>query len=231
MGVGQWNAQFMQNPTSEEGALIKREWWQRWEEASEPKIVSTIMAWDTAFTDKDRSNYSAMTLWGVFYTGDEDKPRANLLMLDGWRGRVDFPELKKKAVAFWKDRQPDVFLIENRATGTPLIHELRAMGIPVSEVATSWATGDKVVRANSIADLFKSGSVWAPASANAGWRHRWVEEVIEECAEFPNGEYDDYVDTVVHALMRFRKGGYIRIPSDYEEPDEKRVRLRQRYYW
>lgn len=229
MSVGQWSAQYMQNPTSEEGALIKREWWQKWE-GDEPKIVSTIMAWDTAFTGKSRANYSAMTLWGVFYTGEEDKPKANLLLLDGWRGRVDFPGLKAKAIEYWKDRQPDVFLVENRATGTPLIHELRSMGIPVSEVAVSYATGDKIVRANSVTDLFRSGVVWAPAMKDGGWL-KWAAEIIEECAEFPNGEYDDYVDTVVHALMRFRKGGYIRVPTDYEEPEEKDVRTRRKYYW
>lgn len=224
MSVGQWNAQFMQNPTSEEGALIKREWWQRWEKEKEPECYSTIMSWDTAFGEKQRDNYSAMTLWGVFNSGTEDKPVPNMMMLDAWRGRVTFPDLKKNVIKQWEERKPDVFLVENRATGAPLIYELRAMGIPVSEFNSSWATGDKTARANSVTDLFRSGMVWAPT-------HRWAEEVVEECAEFPFGEYDDYVDTVVQALMRFRKGGYIRVPTDYEEPEEKRVRLRHKYYW
>jgi predicted phage terminase large subunit-like protein len=230
MSVGQWNAQFMQNPTSEEGALIKREWWKKWELQDEPDVKSTIMAWDTAFGEKQKANFSAMTLWGVFYTGDEDRPKANLIMLDAWRGRVEFPGLKKKVIEEWKKRSPDVFLVENRATGTPLIYELRAAGIPVSEFNTSHATGDKVVRCNSVTDLFQSGLVWAPSSKDGDWQ-RWAAEVIEECAEFPNGEYDDYVDTVVMSLMRFRKGGYIRVPADFDEPEEKQHRLRRKYYW
>ena len=230
MSVGQWNAQFQQNPTAEEGALIKREWWQRWEKDDEPKVVSTIMSWDTAFNDKQRANYSAMTLWGIFYTGPEEKPKANLVLLDAWRDRVDFPSLKQEAVRQWKKRNPDVFLVENKATGAPLIYELRAMGIPVSEFTPTHSTGDKIVRCNSVTDIFRSGLVWAPAKPNGGWL-RWADEVIEECAEFPLGDHDDYLDTVVQALIRFRKGGYIRVPSDFEEPEEAQTKLRRKYYW
>lgn len=232
MPSAHWNAQYMQNPTAEEGALIKREWWQRWEKTEPPKCESLIMSWDTAFGAKNKNNYSAMTLWGVFYTG-EDKPKANLILIDAWRGRVEFPELKAKALELWKKKQPDIFLIEAKATGAPLAYELRAMGIPVSTYTPSarhiGGDGDKQVRVNSITDFFHSKIVWAPARPDGGWM-RFAEEVIEECADFPFGDNDDYVDTVSQALIRFRRGGFIKAALDYTEP-ENRAFKRRKYYW
>mgnify|MGYP003339711947 FL=1 len=70
-------------------------------------------------------------------------------------------------------------------------------------------------------DLFSSGMVWAPET-------RWAEEVIEECAEFPSGEHDDFVDSVTQALLRYRQGGFISVPSDYEE--EKLYKKPANYY-
>lgn len=232
MPPAHWNAQYMQNPTAEEGALIKREWWQKWTDPKPPPCDCTIMSWDTAFSSDDRNNFSAMTLWGVFYTGEE-KPKPNIILLDAWKGRVEFPDLKRKALEFWKKKQPDVFLVEAKATGAPLAYELRAMGIPVSTYTPMGrhvgGDGDKTVRVNSVTDFFHSKTVWAPASSEGGWM-RYAEEVIEECADFPFGEYDDYVDTVTQALIRFRKGGFIKTDVDYEEKED-RVFKRRRYYW
>lgn len=219
----QWNAQYMQNPTSEESALIKREWWQRWEHEKPPECTSLIMAWDTAFEAGEKSDYSAMTLWGVFYREVNEKPVANLMLLDAWRERLEFPDLKRAALSKWKKHQPDVFLVEQRASGAPLIYELRSMGIPVTGFTPTKSTGDKVVRVNAITDLFSSKLIWAP-------RAPWAEEVIQECAEFPSGDHDDLVDTVSLALSRFRKGGFIR--AELDQDDEKdRLFKRRKYYW
>lgn len=217
LSAQQWNAQYLQNPTSEEGAIVKREWWQLWTEPKPPKCEYVIQSWDTAYTAKETSDYSACTTWGVFYhPDDKGLDRPNIILLDAYKARLEFPDLKKKAHEMWKQRQPDAFIIEAKASGLPLIHELRAIGIPVQEF-TPTRGNDKVVRLNAISDLFASGIVWAPDT-------RWAEEVIEEVAAFPMGEHDDLVDSTTQALLRFRQGGFIPMESDEEmERSPKRI--------
>ena len=205
-----WNAQYQQNPTSEEGALVKREWWREWEDDDPPYCEFIIQSWDTAFLKTQRADYSACTTWGVFYMPDDNgMQNANLILMDSHKERLEFPELKKKAYEMWADWQPDAFVVEAKAAGVPLIFELRQMGIPVAEYTPSRGN-DKIARVNAVADLFASGMVWAP-------KRRFAEEVIEEFAAFPAGEHDDLVDSSTQALLRFRQGGFIKLNSDEEE--------------
>ena len=218
-----WQAQYQQSPTSESSAIIKREWWQVWEKDDPPWCDFTLMAWDTAFEKSNRADYSACTIWGVFYHPDDvGKEQANLILLEAVRDRVEFPELKKMVIESYKDWEPDSVIIEKKASGAPLIYELRAMGIPVQEF-TPVRGNDKITRLNAVSDLFASGRIWAP-------NRQWAEEVIDEVASFPSGEHDDYVDTVSLALMRFRKGGYIRTLLD-EDDDQPTYRRRQPAYY
>jgi predicted phage terminase large subunit-like protein len=204
-----WQAQYQQQPTSEEGALVKRDWWKCWDNDTPPQCTYVIQSWDTAFTKNERSDYSACTTWGVFYL-NEDELQPNVILLDAFKARLEFPELKEKAFNMYKEWTPDSFIVEGKASGLPLIGELRRMGIPVSEF-TPTRGNDKIARLNSVTDLFASGKVWAPP-------RRWADEVIEEMASFPNSDHDDLVDSATQALIRFRQGGFLRLPSD--EPDE-----------
>ena len=216
-----WEAQYQQQPTSEGGALVKREWWKRWEADNPPQCEFIIQSWDTAFLKTRRADYSACTTWGVFYQpDDEGATRPNIILLDAHKERLEFPELKKKALEFYNDWQPDACIIEAKAAGAPLVFELRAMGIPVSEYTPSRGN-DKVARVNAVADLFASGIVWCPET-------RFGEMVIEEFAAFPVGEHDDLVDSSTQALLRFRQGGFLRLTSD--EEDEPLYRKTAAYY-
>jgi predicted phage terminase large subunit-like protein len=218
-----WMAQYQQNPTSETSAIVKREWWQPWEEEEPPACEFLLMAWDTAFEKNNRADYSACTTWGVFYQDDDaGVSQANLILLNAFRDRMEFPSLKKTAVEQYMEWQPDTLIVEKKASGSPLIYELRAMGIPVQEF-TPTKGNDKITRLNAVSDLFASGMVWAP-------NRRWAEEVIDEVAAFPSGEHDDYVDSVSLALMRYRKGGFIRLPSDEAEEIEYFKQRRGGYY-
>jgi predicted phage terminase large subunit-like protein len=218
--LSKWSAQYQQNPTSEEGALIKREWWMEWEKETPPQCQFVIQSWDTAFTKNERSDYSACTTWGVFYK-DENENDPHIILLDALKERMEFPELKARALEYYQEWQPDAFIIEAKASGAPLIFELRRMGIPVQEF-TPTRGNDKISRLNSVTDLFASGKVWAP-------RKRWAEEVIEEMAAFPNSDHDDLVDSSTQALIRFRKGGFVNLPTD--EPDEPREFRRKVAYY
>ena len=218
--VGKWNAQYLQNPTAEEGAIIKREWWNVWEADAPPPCDYIIQSYDTAFTKSERADYSAITTWGIFYPDEGDEPA--IILLDAEKGRWEFPELKDAALRLYKDYDPDMVLIEQKASGTPLTHELRQMGIPVSTF-TPGRGADKFSRMNACAPVFESGMVWCPET-------RWSEEVVEECAAFPNGEHDDLADSMTQAILRFRQGGFIRTRADYEDEDIHAYRRRKEYY-
>jgi predicted phage terminase large subunit-like protein len=220
--VSKWNAQYQQNPTSEEGALIKREWWNVWEDEEPPTCTAIIQSWDTAFLKTQRSDYSACTTWGVFYHPDSTGNEVpNLILLDSLKDKYEFPELKKVAYEHYWQWEPDQMIVEKKASGAPLIFELRAMGIPVTEFTPSRGQ-DKIARVNAVTDLFASGMVWAPPT-------RWADELIEECAAFPAGDHDDLVDSMTQALLRFRQGGWLRTDMD-ERDEEVSYKRRVEYY-
>ena len=214
--VGKWNAQWMQRPTSEEGALIKREWWRKWDKDYIPPLQHVIQSYDTAFMKKETADFSAITTWGVFFP-DQDSG-ANLILLDAVKGRFEFPELRRKALEQYKYWKPESVVVEAKASGLPLTYELRQMDIPVINFTPSKGN-DKHVRVNACAPLFESGMIWAPDQ-------NFAEEVMEECAAFPHGDHDDLVDSMTMAVMRFRQGGLVKHPEDYvEQKSEPRKRV------
>ena len=215
-----WNAQYQQNPTGEENAIIKREWWRTWEEEKVPQLEFVIQSYDTAFSKKQTADYSAITTWGVFYP-NEGGSGPNLILLDSVKGRWDFPELKEKALELYNFWEPDTVIIEAKASGTPLTQELRAQGIPVVNFTPSRGN-DKVTRVHSVSPLFEAGMVWVPDEI-------WADELVEEVAAFPNGEFDDLVDSMTQALMRYRQGNFVQLPTDDWEDDENSAKVNVYY--
>jgi len=218
--VAKWNAQWMQNPTAEEGSIVKREWWKEWVGEKVPAYNYVIQSYDTAFSKKETADYSAITTWAIFEHVDDGQP--NIILLDAKRVRVDFPELKRLAWDEYKYWEPDCVLIEAKASGTPLTQELRRMGIPVTAYSPSRGQ-DKVARMNSVAPIFESGMVWLPDEP-------FADEVREECASFPYGDHDDYVDSMTMALMRFRQGGFLSLHADYQDEVKLLKKNRTVYY-
>jgi predicted phage terminase large subunit-like protein len=222
IGLQKWNAQWQQTPTADEGAILKREWWQRWKSEEPPLVEYIIQSYDTAYSKKETADYSVITTWGVFVPDIDSGP--NIILLDVKKGRWDFPELKRIAREEYKNWNPDNVLIEAKATGITLQQELRRVGIPVTMYSPGGrrAGQDKVSRANSIAPILESGMVWAPET-------EWADELIEECAAFPNGDHDDMVDSTTQALMRFRAGNFIALNTD-EADDNAEVAADVEYY-
>jgi len=216
-----WQAQYQQNPVGNESAIVKRDWWQWWEEDEPPQCEYILQTWDTAFEKHQRADFSAGTTWGIF-THHKDNSK-NIILLNTYKKRVEWVDLKRDVLREYQDFEPDGLLIEKKATGAPLIYELRAMGIPVMEYTPSKGQ-DKIARLNSVSDIIASGKVWVPKT-------RWAEELVDEIAAFPSGEHDDLVDATTLALMRFRQGGFLRLPVD--EPEDIqwfRSRNKERYY-
>ena len=210
LSVSKWNAQWQQDPTSEETAVIKREWWQEWDEEDIPNLDYIIQSYDTAYSKKETADYSAITTWGVFQphnNGDE-----HLILLDAKRGRWNFPELKQIALEENEYWEPDLMLIEAKASGTPLADEMRLQNLPVATFAPGRKRGgggmDKTTRMHMVSPIFESEKVWYPAG------EKFADEVIEEVASFPNGEHDDFCDSMTMALMRFRQGGFISLNGE-----------------
>jgi predicted phage terminase large subunit-like protein len=216
--AGKWQAQYQQNPTSDETAIIKRDSWRTWKHDDPPECSYMMTSWDTAFEAKTSADYSAMTHWGIFF--NEEDSLDHIILLDAQRFKLEFPELKEKALELYKELNPDSIIIEKKATGAPLIYELRKMGIPAQEFIPTRGN-DKITRLHAIADIFHSGRVWAPD-------RRWAEDVINEVSAFPNGRNDDYVDSLSQAIARFRKGGFVTTRLDKMDDDVDMMRLRAR---
>ena len=207
LSLAKWNAQWQQNPTSEEGSIIKREWWNIWDRPALPSLQHVIQSYDTAYSKKETADFSAITTWGVFL---HNETTPNIILLDVKKGRWDFPELKRISMQEYNYWEPETVIIEQKASGTPLTQELRRVGIPVVNFTPSKGN-DKHVRVNSVSPLFEAGQVWAPDE-------KWAQELIEECAAFPYGDHDDLVDSTTQALMRYRQVGLAVHPEDYEDP-------------
>jgi len=218
MPVFQWNAQYQQNPTAEEASVVKREWWQWWKQETPPSCEYVIMSLDAAAETHNRADFTAITVWGVFF--NEEMDCHSIILLNSIKKRLEFPELKDLAWREWHEWNPDAFIVEKKSAGTALYQELRRTGMPVVEYTPHRGSGDKLARLNSVADIVKSGLVWVPET-------RWAEEVVEEIAGFPFMSHDDLVDSTVMALMRFRQGGFIKLPND--EPDEIRLFKSKRF--
>tara|TARA_E500000178_G_scaffold112213_1_gene112114 strand:- start:846 stop:2318 length:1473 start_codon:yes stop_codon:yes gene_type:complete len=215
LSIGKWNAQYQQNPTAEEGSIIKREWWNLWDKDL-PPLYHVIQSYDTAFLKKETADYSAITTWGVFYPTEDSGP--NLILLDVVKDRFEFPELRRVALEQYNYWKPESVIVEGKASGMPLTFELRKQGIPVINYTPSRGN-DKHARVNAVAPLFEAGQIWATDD-------KFSEEVIEECAAFPYGDHDDLVDSMTQAVMRFRQGGFIEHPDDEEDaplPQQQRV--------
>ena len=212
-----WNAQYMQDPVAEEGAILKREWWMPWK-GKVPSLKHVIQSYDTAFSKKESADYSAITTWGVF----EPTPGENcLILLDAEKGRWDFPELKAVAMETYKYWEPESVIVEAKASGQSLIQELRRAGIPVMDFIPTRGK-DKHSRVNACSPVFESRNVYYPDGAH------FAEEVIEECAAFPYAQHDDYVDSTTQAVLRYRQGNFV---STYlDEPDGMEIEREYKYY-
>jgi len=214
IGLKKWNAQWQQQPTNDEGAVLKRNWWRKWTHDDPPFCDYILQTMDTAYSKKETADFSVIATWGVFTPDHDSGP--NLILLNVRKGRWDFPELKRVAkdeYLYWK---PDNVLIEAKATGTPLQQELRRIGVPVTMFSPGGRrqNQDKLSRANAVAPMLESGMVWYPEGLEC------CEELVEECAAFPNGNNDDQVDVTTMALQRFRQGNFIALDTDDNEESE-----------
>jgi len=178
------------------------------------------MTLDAAAEKNNRADFTALTTWGVFF--HEEENCYCIILLNSIKKRLEFPELKELAMEQYEEWEPDAFIVEKKSSGTPLYQEMRRSGLMVQEYTPHRGSGDKTARLNSVADIVRSGLVYVPQT-------RWAEELVEEVAGFPFMSHDDLVDTTIMALMRFRQGGFISLPTD-EAESESLYRRRGGFY-
>jgi predicted phage terminase large subunit-like protein len=214
-----WAALYMQSPVEEGGGILQRDHWKPWKSTALPKIEFILQGYDTAFEEGEANDFSARITWGVFKRESDGK--LCVLMLERMKERLSFPKLLDNALDAYKEYGPDRVIIEKAASGIPLIQEFRKRGIPVSPIPPK---GSKIARANAAAVVLEQGVVYYP------YGKRWAEEVIDECATFPNGQHDDIPDVVAHCLNYFRRMFLLEAPDDAEDDDDEMDKTPARSY-
>jgi len=190
LGDYSFAAQYQQNPTPVGGAMIKLHWLKFYDPAVLPKdFIRIVQSWDTANKANELNDYSVCTIWG--------QRGKDYYLLDVVRQHLNYPDLKRKVIDLARRYEGSKIVIEDKASGTQLIQELRheIYGIQPYEPPTGT---DKTMRLHSQSDLFENGFVYLPSQAN------WLADYIRELISFPGGKFDDQVDSTTQALHYMR---------------------------
>ena len=225
-GTRNWNALYQGVPTTEEGAIIKASYWRGWPDGVEPPVCDlVIQSIDGAFEEDEESDYSARTTWGIFDAWSVENAkvlealgarkgvatlRYHAILLEAWRGKVPFHVFKKQVKDGFAEYEPDRLLIEKKASGHSLIQELRRADLPVKAVKVDRS---KLARTHAAEPAFEAGCVWYVP-------REWARAVIRECSQFPNGEYDDWHDTVTQAIAWVRRLFHLRLPDETQDDED-----------
>ena len=217
-GSRYWNSLYMQDPTPEEGGLIKKKWIQEWEYEEPPTCEFIIQTYDTAFSTRTTADFSVVQTWGIFSLYEQNEMgiedfAPNLILLGNIRGRFEYPELRRTAQMLYSKHKPDVCIIEKKASGQSLIQDMRRSGLPVKDYTPD---RDKVARAYAASPIMEAGRVWIPKNK------KWADELIEELTRFPHAAHDDQVDALVMAIHYLKESWHVTHPDDPEWEDEKR---------
>jgi len=218
----------MQNPSPEEGGLIKKDWLQEWPYNEPPACDFVIQTYDTAFSTKTTADYSVIQTWGIFrmpeeYSTGEEEYAANLVLLSNLKGRFEYPELRRLAREMYMKFRPDICMVEKKASGQSLIQDMRRSGIPVMEYLPD---RDKVSRVHAATPLLESGRVWLPTNKD------WAEDLLSEALSFPYGAHDDQVDAMTMAIHYVKDSWRLTHPDDPNWDDDENPRKHKRVaYW
>lgn len=203
LGSYAYAGQYLQTPIPKGGGILQADWWREWKTYALPPCDYIVQVYDTAFKIGNNNDYSARTTWGIFQYNN----RSNIILLEAMNLRLTLPDLKAEAIESYKDYDPDIVLIEDKASGISLIQELKRTGMRIKALKRG-AGDDKVSRAHIASVMLEQSVVWYPRECP------WVNEVIRQCASFPNAKHDDLVDTVTDALIFLRHYKKLEVNND-----------------
>lgn len=240
--------QLQQRPSPKTGGLIKVEWFKRYERVSLPKLIYVLQSWDTAITVNKASCYSAFTTWGVF---QDDQGYNNLILLNCWRGKLEYPDLKEMIKRCSEDymcqslhgplkatRRPDMILMEKAANGSSLMQDLFRSGLRITpfdpknhgfKSGTSVSNSSKIGRAKIASSFIEQGFVWVPMiPPDFRITYKYVEMFLEATKLFPMGDGADIIDSMSQALIKLSQN--LDINYRGQKPDETRIDWRAKGY-
>lgn len=241
MGPYAYAGQYQQTPAPRGGGIIRTEWWKTWNDelgadygakkGEYPACEYILASLDTAFTEKEENDPSALSVWGVFR---DRHGNPNILLMYCWASRMAIHDLVSRVAADCKHYKVDQLLIEDKAAGHSVSQELYRLfgnfdyGIALVNPATGFIKSpDKVARLQTVVHLFAEGLIYAPDK-------EWADEMIKQCALVPRAVHDDLADSMTQALLYLRRAGWAvrRSERALESEDEMkyRPRLQPLYY-
>ena len=225
-GAKYWQSLYMQNPTPDDGGIIKMGYLQPWKDSDPPACEFVVQTLDTAFSTRQTADESVIQTWGIFHQKQSDSAGtehtvANLILLGNEHGRWEYPELRALAQEEYDHHRPDLMIVEKKASGQSLIQDLRRAGLPIMEYNPD---RDKVSRVNAITPLMESGRVWIPSD------RQWADDLLNQALRFPGGKHDDMVDAMAMAILYVKDSWRVEHPDDPEWEDEA-PRRRRGGYW
>ena len=216
----------MQDPTPDEGGLIKKKWLQWWEYDEPPACDFIIQTYDTAFSTKTTADYSVIQTWGIFSKYEQNEYGyedfvPNLILLGNMKGRYEYPELRRIAQMLYDEFQPDVCIIEKKASGQSLLQDMRRAGLPVQDYIPD---KDKVSRVYAASPMIEAGRVWLPKNK------KWSDDLYTEILQFPNAAHDDQVDAMTMAIHYMKESWRLTHPDDPYLAEENNYKKRVAYW-
>jgi len=201
---------YQQHPTELEGAIYKRKCWRKWHEPKPPVCFLVVQFYDTNFEEAEENDWCARTTWGLFEWDGDGVPRVCAILLEAWRERPSFHDLMEYAESMYGEFDADLLVIERKASGHAMLQECRRRAI--RSLAFKPLTKSKTARAKAASIVLENGNVFYMDRA-------WATPVIDECTDFPTGEYDDWADTFTMMCLYLRVN-YLQSTQEAEQERE-----------
>ena len=201
--MGEYNfvSQYQQNPQPKGGNIIKSDWLKFYTVGEQPSNFEKIVqSWDTANKTGENNDFSACTTWGI-----KDNKAYLLHVL---RRKLEYPALKRTIIEHAATHKAKVVLIEDKASGTQLIQDLKGDHLSNVKGIQRPAGCDKAMRLEAASLPFENGVIFLPDKAP------WLRDYIAEITGFPGTKHDDQVDSTSQFVEWFKESG--RVPGIIE---------------